>query len=510
MTGSYTYILHVLVTVAALLTYVLASHALPRRRHPSAAIGWVLFILLLPYAALPLYLMFGTRKLPHARHAQSAPRVAKEQPVAAGWLAQASAALEQPPAVAYRDLRVHADGGAALAALLEIIDGARHSLDVCTFLLGRDAVGAKIGEHLAGRARAGVRVRLLLDGIGRWMGGGADLSGLEKAGVQVAFFVPSLSAPLKGHLNLRNHRKLAAADAGHPGERLWCGGRNLAADYFEGRDGDEEGEGWRDLTFDAQGPLARQAAELFQKDWAFSQGEASPAQESPARRFGEAAGAAGEAAGALGESAGALGESARALGESARALGESARAEGESAGAPLAQIVASGPDQADDTVHVLLVSAAFHAKRRIALVSPYVVLDDALLLALCMAARRGVTVDLLLPARSNHRIADFARHRSLRALADAGVRVWLAPRMMHAKAAIIDESPALAGSANLDSRSLLLNYELMIAFHAAADVAQFAAWFEHERASASRYVPQRPRLLRDIAEGLMLWVCFQI
>jgi cardiolipin synthase len=177
---------------------------------------------------------------------------------------------------------------------------------------------------------------------------------------------------------------------------------------------------------------------------------------------------------------------------------------------PTAQLIASGPDEQDDTVYALLVAAAYRAGKRIALVSPYVVLDDALLMALCLAARRGVAVDVLLPAHSNHRLADAARHRSLRALAHAGVRVWLAPGMLHAKLAVIDERLALAGSANLDGRSLFLNYEVMVAFDNPADVARYYAWFEHERERAAPYVSQPPSLWRDIGEGLLLWIGFQV
>ncbi len=457
--------LHALAMVIALLVYALAAHALPQRRHPSAAIAWVLFIILLPYAALPIYLLFGTRKLPHAH------RTLRPVPIAGhlDWFARVTASLSQSDPAGYQALNLHANGAEGLGALLETIDGAGRSLDVCTFLLGRDAVGAAIIERLAQRARAGVRVRFLIDGVGHWIGGGTDLSPLRRAGVQVGFFVPSLAAPFKGHLNLRNHRKFVVADASLPGQRLWCGGRNLAAEYFEGQG---HGGAWHDLTFDLRGPLVLQMAKLFECDWNFAIGPASqPAP--PAADF--------------------------------RPPAESTGADGRTG-----QLIASGPDQADDTVHTLLVSAAFHARGRMLLASPYVVPDESLLLALCLAARRGVVVDILLPARSNHRIADFARHRSFRVLADAGVRIWLSPNMLHAKAAIVDDDLALAGSSNLDSRSLLLNYEFMIAFRHAVEVARFAAWFETERSSARRYVPNPPTLLRDIAEGLMLWVCFQI
>jgi cardiolipin synthase len=98
----------------------------------------------------------------------------------------------------------------------------------------------------------------------------------------------------------------------------------------------------------------------------------------------------------------------------------------------------------------------------------------------------------------------------LRALAQAGGRIWLAPQMLHAKLAVVDDDLALAGSANFDSRSLFLNYELMVAFEAAADVRRFADWFEHERSTGQRYGAKRPGLARDLAEGMVLWVGFQL
>jgi cardiolipin synthase len=82
--------------------------------------------------------------------------------------------------------------------------------------------------------------------------------------------------------------------------------------------------------------------------------------------------------------------------------------------------------------------------------------------------------------------------------------------MLHAKLAVVDERVALAGSANLDGRSLFLNYEVMAAFDNAPDVARFRAWFDAERGGAAPYVSQAPGLWRDIGEGLLLWVGFQV
>ena len=142
--------------------------------------------------------------------------------------------------------------------------------------------------------------------------------------------------------------------------------------------------------------------------------------------------------------------------------------------------------------------------------TPYFIPDATLLMALTLAARRGVTVDIVLPRRSNHHLADVARHRPLRELTAAGANVWSVPHMLHAKAVVVDDQLALAGSANLDLRSLFLNYEMMVAFYEPADVRRFAAWIDNERRAAIRFHPREPTLLRDLAEGLLLWLAFQL
>ena len=176
----------------------------------------------------------------------------------------------------------------------------------------------------------------------------------------------------------------------------------------------------------------------------------------------------------------------------------------------MAQVIPSGPDQCDDTLYSLLVMACFNARERIVAVTPYFVPGNSLLMGLMLAARRNVDVNLIMPARSNHRLADLARPRPLRELAGAGAKVWLLPEMIHAKAVVIDNSIALVGSANLDGRSLLLNYELMVAFYDNDDVRRFAGWMEREMQGARRYVPRSPGLARDVAEGIVLWLTFQL
>ena len=449
--------IHGLVVALGLLVYVLSSHAMQKRRDPAAAISWVMAIALIPYIGLPLYLMFGSRKRLHARSLSIRPEPGVPLHPAAAWPLQLTAAMGQPPAEAYRGLRVHADGREAWQALSEIIDGAERELVLCTFILGRDAVGEAILARLIDRARSGVRVRLMVDGFGRLLGGRISLRGLKAAGVEVVLFGPVLRLPGRNRANLRNHRKIVVAD----GARLWCGGRNFAAEYFEGVQGRAP---WRDLTFDLEGPFALQALDLFNSDWAHATGAARPARRLVTERPSE----------------------------------------------PYAQLVASGPDQADDTVHSLLVTACFKARTHIVAVTPYFVPGEALLMALTLAAKRDVVVDLILPAQSNHYLADFVRHRALRTLGAAGGRIWLTPYMLHAKAVVIDQDLALAGSANLDARSMFLNYEFMAAFYAPADIRRFADVIEAHRAVAQPYSAGKPGLWRDFTEGLVLWLGFQL
>lgn len=465
LSTAYWLTLHGLATVVALLLYVIASHVLHQRRHPSAAIAWVLFILLMPYVALPAFLTFGSRKQarPRNRKALEAPDPAAPA-LEGSWAVQTATALGQPTPATYHAFHLHADGSEALAALWQVIDGAEHTIDLCTFILGDDALGAQVVERLCARARAGVKVRLMLDGLGRLMGGRPDLKPLRDCGGVVTLFVPPLHSPLKGRTNLRDHRKLLIADAALNVRRLWSGGRNLSGEYFEGARGQAP---WHDLSFDLRGPLVLQASALFEHDWAFANGRKAAAESTlPTHTT--------------------------------------------TPPAPSAQLIASGPDQVDDTVHALLVTAAYRARSRIQLVTPYFVPDASLLMALCLAARRGVAVELLLPARSNHRLSDVARRRALRALNTAGVRLWLVPHMQHAKLAVVDGVVALTGSTNLDSRSLFLNYELMFAFHDAGAIAACAAWFERERQSATPHEPSKAGLASDLAEGLVLWVGFQL
>ena len=454
---------HFVFVLACRLIYAISTHVGGQRRHPSAAIAWVLFIALLPYIGLPVYLIFGSRKFVRPqRHGSALTSTPEDTP-----RARAIATLEGMGMAApepQQSVRFHPDGAAAWDALLAVIDGAHSQLDICTYVLANDEVGQRVVQQLRLRASAGVRVRLLLDAVGSMRTSRRQIELLRASGVQVRWFMPLWHNPMRGRVNLRNHRKLAVAD----GRRLWSGGRNLAAEYFTG---DGRTPAWIDLSFTLHGTLAEQALRLFQSHWRHTNGPQENSAQAPAPEPAEPVPGVDQ---------------------------------------HLAQLVPSGPDQAEDTVHALLLTTIYRATRRFVAVTPYFVPDDSLLTALRLAALRGVRVELIVPARSNHRLADIARQRALRDLAAAGAHVRLTAGMTHAKAIVVDDTLALCGSLNLDARSLFLNFELMVAFYASEDIAAIDHWIGANFHAARHYVPRRASLGRDILEGLVRWLGFQI
>jgi len=447
--------IHSLAIVVSLLAYILTARAERERRPPSIAIAWVLGMIALPYLVLPAYLMFGRRKLPRRTLQRAGAR-----PSAGHWaqdLIESFGLAPSSPAV----INLHQDGRDSAAALFSTMAGAVSRLDVCTYILGDDDFGREAMQRMIERARNGVEVRLLLDGVGALQVPRSHLKTLERGGVETEIFSPLFARRTQGPRNLRNHRKMVIAD----GSRLWAGGRNLAAEYFDGAAGAPP---WRDLTFDLQGPVAAAAAAQFELDWVAAGGKPASAQSTPIPE-------------------------ARAQ----RASGE-------------AQFLPSGPDQPEDTVHALLIDACFQSRDRMLAVTPYFVPDVSLETAMRLAARRGVRIDLCIPARSNHRLADFARSRALRSLSQAGVNVHLLPYMNHAKAVVFDQSLALSGSVNLDSRSLLLNYECAVVFYGATEINWLARWIDGMIVQAAPFNSRTPSLVRDLCEGLLLSVAYQL
>ena len=450
--------LHTAAVALGLLTYVLVTRAGRQRRHPSAAFGWVIAIVAFPYLAIPLFLLIGKRKAVRPARARATLSPSHVQVAGPRWASRLSARLAIPPPRGNREIIFFTEGRQALEALLSLIEGAQVQLDACSYVFADDLIGRRVAQALIAAARRGVNVRVLLDAIGS-LGTPRSLRGsMSKAGVEIRWFMPLLGNPLRGRTNLRNHRKLVIADR----SSLWSGGRNIADEYFVAT---SNSPAWLDLSFVVHGTLAEDAQRIFDRGWPRRAAKLLPAEAE------QAAGPEGDA---------------------------------------VAQLIASGPDHADDVIYSLFLTAIHQAQTRVLAATPYFVPDDGLLQAMVIACLRGVRLTLLLPRRSNHRVADLARERALRELAQAGAEILLLPDMLHAKLLIIDDAAAFCGSVNLDGRSLFLNYELTTAFYGPAEISALTAWFTETSKAAQKYSPCAPAWTRDIAEGVVRAIGFQL
>jgi cardiolipin synthase A/B len=437
---------HLEIVLGVLFIGIALIWVLQQRRSPQSALAWILFIFTLPYLGVPLFFLLGVRRS-GARYDEltfaGRPASPPVHP-----LDDQLRRLGVPPAAPGHRLVLQTSSEAACAALKALVAEAEHSLDVVLYRLDADKYGVTFARALTDAAKRGVRVRLILDQIGTWRRPRRALWKLRQAGGEIHFFSPVPRLRATGRFNLRNHRKMVLVD----GRKIWSGGRNVGATYLAAQDRPAT---WRDLSFTLEGPVLQHYGEVFEADWAKQTG--TPAE---------------------------------------RAI-PVPPVEGSDA---LVQLVPSGPDMRDDGLHDMLVHAIHTATERIWIATPYFLPTDQLFHALVSAARLGRDVRILVPARSNQRIADFARGAYLRELEEMGCRILrYTPGMMHAKAMLFDDV-AVVGSANFDIRSMLLNFETSLMLYDADQVAVLEQWFT-ELESGCLEGTRPVRLPRRLAEA---------
>ncbi|MEB8386676.1 phospholipase D-like domain-containing protein [Rhodobacteraceae bacterium KMM 6894] len=425
---------------------------LQQRRTPQSAFAWLLFIVFLPYLGIPLFFALGFRK-DHGKYRTI------EFPHRDETLSDTSGnnlldglfkGYGLPAAANGNKFQLLATGTQAHAALMAEIRGAQRTIDITLYLVWDDAVGRDFVDALTQRQKDGVQVRLLLDWFGSLRRPRKALRRLKHAGGEVRLFSPFVQSPFRGHMDLRNHRKMIIVDS----QRAFSGGMNVASNYMgptpmKGR--------WVDLAYLLEGPTVDTLCQVFLSDWqTCGVVEIPPAAKSdPALNVGSST----------------------------------------------TQLAISGPDVAEDVLHSSLVQAIYSARTEIWIVTPYFLPTPELMTALVTTAHRNVAIHIVVPEKSNQRITDLARGSYLRELQSAGCKIHLCPgEMVHAKAWIMDDT-GFIGSANFDVRSLMLNFETMLVLYSKEDVTRLKSWVQDLATRAtSRPVPVG-RFRRSI-EGL--------
>ncbi|MFN3310406.1 MAG: cardiolipin synthase, partial [Thermomonas sp.] len=417
----------------------------------SALLPGVPTLAALPYLGFAVYYFFGPQRIVRhrrrrRRHHASLPADATgDDSAELRTLAHATTGLAPSTA---RTVQLLVDGGSTYPALLEAIASARDHIHLEYYIYQPDRTGTALREALTERARAGVKVRLLLDAVGSKQAKRRFFAPLLAAGGELAWFHPVRPwTPWKRPwMNLRTHRKLVVID----GRVGFLGGINIT---------DEEDErlredAYRDLHLRVEGDIVRSLQEVFVEDWAYAT------------------------------------ERDDFVGEVVRAMPTPMP------GPVRAQLLTSGPDSPWEPIHRMYVAAIHAATRRVWLTTPYFVPGEAAMMALTSAALGGLDVRLLVPRVSDSRLVTWCVRSYFDDLLAAGVKVYeYGPRMLHSKALLVDDALAIVGSANFDHRSFRLNFEASLLFDDAGVAAALAQQIEREFACAPRVRPDRPRPL---------------
>lgn len=398
---------------------VLAGWILLQKREPIATLSWLLALALLPVLGFVIYHLFGPQRIRRQRLRRLRARAGLQRAVPAFDSAGADpaslarlvqATVGNAPSTA-TEAELLVGGEATFDALLAAIATAEDHVHLEYYIVEPDRSGLALREALAARARDGVAVRLLLDAVGSARTGEGFLAPLRAAGAEVAWFHPlHLKRLWRPRINLRNHRKLVVID----GRLAFAGGINI----HDEADPRRSRPAHHDLHLRLQGRIVRWLQLCFLEDWHYACGRVPDAP----------------------------------------ALWP------ELAPGPIAaQLLLSGPDSPWEAIHRLMVEAIHQAQQRVWLVTPYFVPGEAARMALTSAALRGLDVRVLVPARSDSRVVDWAARSYYDELLAAGVRVFeFQPAVLHTKALLLDDSSCLLGSANFDMRSFRLNFELAL------------------------------------------------
>ncbi|TZF90202.1 cardiolipin synthase [Cognatilysobacter lacus] len=399
---------------------VLGVWIVMQRSEPVATLGWLMALAFLPYVGFVIYYVLGPQRIRRAGRRRDASHDAvgaRGKSNASGDMGaldrMAQAMTGYPPTTASRvDLLI--DGAATYDALVTAIAAAQRHVHVEYYIYAGDRTGTRVRDALVERARAGVKVRVLLDGVGSRLKR-SFVAPLADAGVELAFFHPVrwwATAFSRPKLNMRTHRKIVICD----GTVAFTGGINVTDDENDALNADA----YHDLHMRIEGDAVRWLQTAWLEDWHYA---------------------------------------------TQKTLGDSTLFADAAPGPIATHVIPAGPDNAWEPVHRMQVEAIHQAERRVWLATPYFVPSRAALFALEGAAMRGLDVRVVIPKRSDSRLVTAAARSYFDKLLEAGVRVYeYGPRMLHSKVLLVDDDMAMIGTSNFDTRSFALNFEIVMLF----------------------------------------------
>lgn len=428
-----------IVLLVVVVIDVIAVIVIPRGRKPTAAMAWLLLILLLPFVGILLFLLIGSYRLPAKRRAEQTridglirSGVDREQlrTMEQDWprwfqrVVQQNENLTALPASDGNEASLYPDYQASIDAMAEAIDTAERFVHVEFFIVAWDDTTRGFFAAMERAVARGVTVRLLADYVAtRRLGNSkATLAELDRIGVEWAWMLPVM--PFQGKYqrpDLRNHRKIVVVD----GRIGFMGSQNLIDRSYDSPKNIKRGLKWQELMTRLTGPVVAAVNVVFLSDWLIETGEDLTATEHvPAADLERSP----------------------------------------SPDALLCQVVPSGPGYTTENNLRLFLSLIYGATEKVILTSPYFVPDEAMVYAITTACQRGLEVQLFVSEIGDQGLVYHAQRSYYSALLEAGVRIFLypAPYILHSKHFSIDDDIAVIGSSNMDIRSFSLNMEVSL------------------------------------------------
>ena len=405
------------------LAAAVTVHALLTKQDVHKAVGWIALAWLAPLGGALAYLVLGVNRIKRAGVALGLKAAWQGEAIATdGRTGSEACGLPELAGVNRLARRVTGNallegnsvtplmnGDQAYPAMLDAIHAARHSVTLLTYIFSDDTTGRAFVAALRLAQGRGVQIRVLIDAVGARYRPGSVLKQLRHHGIPVAAFLPPRLTRLLAQANLRNHRKIMVVD----GALGFTGGMNISAGHLLST---QPAHAIQCLHFAVRGPVVTDLQRTFAIDWAFTTGEAL--------------------------------------------RGNPWFVAVPADGPVLARGVSDGPDADMDHMRQVMLGALATARHRVRIVTPYFLPDEVVLTTLQVTALRGVTVDIVLPGRSNLPLMDWAMRPQCSGLVASGCRVHLSgPPFDHTKLFLVDEAWSLIGSTNWDARSLRLNFE---------------------------------------------------
>ncbi|WP_425447535.1 cardiolipin synthase [Dethiothermospora halolimnae] len=400
-------------------------------KNPAKTISWLLVLALIPGLGFILYLFLGQnirkkykfkkKKYNDFKHLEEIVDIEKEYLKQSRPFSDSESNVKnrlinlllrnsESPFTVNNKCKVLTNGNNTFDAIIKELKSAKHHIHMEYYIIKDDDIGNRIRKILIDKAKKGVEVRVIYDSVGCWKLSRRYIKTLKNAGVEIHSFLPVFLPVLSRELNYRNHRKILIVD----GRTGFLGGLNIGDEYL-GRD--KKIGFWRDTHLKIEGEGTYFLQNIFLKDWEFvSKKYVSGREYYPELGY---------------------------------------------YGEELIQLTYSGPDSHWQSIMQAYFTMISNAEKKIWITTPYLVPGSSITTALISAALSGVDVRIIIPSKPDHLLVHWASMGNVEELLKAGVKVYKYENgFIHSKVLLVDEVAASVGSANLDIRSLEINFEV--------------------------------------------------